>query len=83
MAIAPADVNPLTQASANLSVLADHVKAGAEKIVTKNGKSHVALIDAGHTCDACEALLELRRIEQPRAPRHTAAKSGKFNLAAR
>lgn len=40
------DVVPLTQARANLSELADQVKAGAEKIITKNGESYVALIDA-------------------------------------
>jgi prevent-host-death family protein len=46
MGIAAADVIPLTQARANLSELADQVKAGAEKIITKNGESYVALIDA-------------------------------------
>ena len=46
MTIAAADVVPLTQARANLSELADQVKAGAEKIITKNGESYVALIDA-------------------------------------
>lgn len=46
MAIAAADVVPLSQARANLSDLADQVKAGAEKIITKNGESYVALIDA-------------------------------------
>jgi len=114
MAIAASDVIPLTQARANLSELADQVKAGAEKIITKNGESYVALIDAerldyyhrleqerihlvllhdieqglgdidaGRTHDAREVLLELRRIEQTRAPRRDSAKSGKFNSAAR
>ena len=46
MAITSADVLPLSQARANLSELADQVKAGAEKIITKNGESYVALIDA-------------------------------------
>lgn len=46
MPIAAADVVPLTQARANLSELADQVKAGAEKIITKNGESYVALIDS-------------------------------------
>ena len=46
MTIAAADVIPLTQARANLSDLADQVKAGAEKIITKNGESYVALIDS-------------------------------------
>lgn len=40
------DVVPFTQARANLSELAEQVKAGAEKIITKNGESYVALIDA-------------------------------------
>lgn len=46
MTISTSDVVPLSQARANLSELADQVKAGAEKIVTKNGESYVALIDA-------------------------------------
>ena len=46
MAIATTDVVPLTQARATLSDLADQAKAGAEKIITKNGESYVALIDA-------------------------------------
>jgi prevent-host-death family protein len=47
MAIAAKDVIALSQARARLSELADEVKAGAEKIITKNGESYVALIDAG------------------------------------
>lgn len=46
MAFSASDVIPLTQARASLSELADQVKAGAEKIITKNGESYVALIDA-------------------------------------
>ncbi|WP_367345686.1 type II toxin-antitoxin system Phd/YefM family antitoxin [Stenotrophomonas bentonitica] len=46
MAVSARDVIPLSQARANLSELADQVKAGAEKIVTKNGESYVAIIDA-------------------------------------
>lgn len=46
MAISAADVVPFSQARANLSDLADQVKAGAEKIITKNGESYVALIDS-------------------------------------
>ncbi len=46
MASSTQDVISLPQARANLSELADQVKAGAEEIVTKNGESHVALIDA-------------------------------------
>jgi prevent-host-death family protein len=46
MGFSARDVVPFTQARANLSELADQVKAGAEKIITKNGESYVALIDA-------------------------------------
>ena len=46
MGIAASDVVALSQARATLSELAEQVKAGAEKIITKNGESYVALIDA-------------------------------------
>ena len=46
MSISARDVVPFTQARSNLSELADQVRAGAEKIITKNGESYVALIDA-------------------------------------
>jgi prevent-host-death family protein len=46
MGFSASDVVPFTQARANLSELADQVKAGAEKIITKNGESYVALIDS-------------------------------------
>ena len=46
MAISARDIVPLSQARANLSELAEQVKAGAEKIITRNGESYVALIDA-------------------------------------
>ena len=46
MGISPSDIVPLSQARANFSELAEEVKAGAEKIITKNGESYVALIDA-------------------------------------
>ena len=46
MVFSVSDVVPFTQARSNLSELADQAKAGAEKIITKNGESYVALIDA-------------------------------------
>ena len=46
MAFTSHDIVPLSQARANLSDLADQVKEGAEKIITKNGESYIALIDA-------------------------------------
>ena len=46
MGFASSDVVAFTQAQANFSELADQAKAGAEKIITKNGERHVALIGA-------------------------------------
>ena len=46
MGISTNDIIPLSQARANFSELAEEVKAGAEKIITRNGESYVALIDA-------------------------------------
>jgi prevent-host-death family protein len=46
MGISASDVIPLSHARAHFSELAEEVKAGAEKIVTKNGESFIALIDA-------------------------------------
>ncbi len=46
MAIYAKDVVPFTQARARLSELAEEVKGGAEKVITRNGESYVALIDA-------------------------------------
>lgn len=46
MAISTSDIIPLSHARANFSELAEEVKAGAEKIITKNGESYVAMIDA-------------------------------------
>lgn len=46
MAVRTQDIVSLSQARANLSELADQVNAGAEKILTKNGESYVALVDA-------------------------------------
>jgi antitoxin (DNA-binding transcriptional repressor) of toxin-antitoxin stability system len=40
------DLIPLAQAHITLTELADQVKAGAEKIITKDGENYVALIDA-------------------------------------
>ena len=46
MGISASDVIPLSHARANFSELAEEVKTGAEKIVTKNGESFIALIDS-------------------------------------
>ena len=55
MSFQACDVVPFSQARANLSDLATQVKAGAEKIITKNGESYVALIDA-RQLDYCHQL---------------------------
>ncbi len=47
MGISASDVIPLSQARSNFSELAEEVKGGAEKIITKNGESYIAMIDAG------------------------------------
>jgi len=59
MGIFASDVVPFTLARATLSDLAEQVKAGAEKIITKNGESYVALIDA-------ERLDHYHRLERER-----------------
>ncbi len=46
MGISASDVISLSHARANFSELAEEVKAGSEKIITKNGESYIALIDA-------------------------------------
>lgn len=46
MSMTSNDVVPFSQARSNLSELAEQVKAGAEKIITKNGESYIAMIDA-------------------------------------
>lgn len=46
MGISVGDIIPLSHARANFSELAEQVKAGAEKIITKNGESFIALIDS-------------------------------------
>jgi len=47
MAISSKDIVPLTRARSKLTELCDEVKRGrGEKIITKNGESLVAIIDA-------------------------------------
>ncbi|MDP3655100.1 MAG: type II toxin-antitoxin system Phd/YefM family antitoxin [Rhodoferax sp.] len=62
MAFSASDVIPLLQARANFSELADQVKVGTEKIITKDGESYVAIIDAQrldyyHQLEDAEAFL--------------------------
>lgn len=46
MPIRAKDIVPLNQVRARLTELAKEVTAGNEKIITRNGQSYVALIDA-------------------------------------
>jgi prevent-host-death family protein len=46
VAISSKDIVPLNQVRARFSELADEVREGKEKIITRNGESYVALIDA-------------------------------------
>ena len=46
MGVKSDDIVPLNQVRARFTELAEEVRAGAEKIITRNGESYVALIDA-------------------------------------
>jgi PHD/YefM family antitoxin component YafN of YafNO toxin-antitoxin module len=47
MALRASDIVPISEARARLTDMAEDVVAtGAEKVLTKNGRSYVALIDA-------------------------------------
>src|SRR4051794_23941578 len=64
MALTSRDIVPLSHARTHLSELADEVRAGAAKILTKNGESYVALIPAAqldyyHRLAAARGQVEL------------------------
>lgn len=46
MGINADDIVPLNQVRARLTELAEEVRVGKEKVITRNGESYVALIDA-------------------------------------
>jgi len=46
MALKAKDVVPINQVRAKFSDLAEEVRSGSEKIITRNGESYVALVDA-------------------------------------
>ena len=46
MSIKSDDIVPLNQVRARFTELAEEVRAGAEKVITRNGESYVALVDA-------------------------------------
>lgn len=46
MSISSKDIVPLNRVRVKFTELAEEVRAGNEKIITRNGESHVALIDA-------------------------------------
>jgi len=64
MALTTRDIVSLSHARTHLSKLAEEVRAGAEKVITKNGEGYVALIDADrldyyHRLAARDGQLEL------------------------
>lgn len=69
MSISIRDVVPFTQARAHLSELAEQAKAGAEKIIPKNGESYVALIDADRLDSYHRLERERIHLLQPRGRR--------------
>lgn len=46
MGIRAEDVVPLNRVRAEFTALADEARTGQEKVITRNGESYVALIDA-------------------------------------
>jgi len=46
MGLRTSDIVPISEARARLTELADEVVGGAEKVLTKNGASFVAIVDA-------------------------------------
>lgn len=46
MTLSVNDVIPLSHARAHFSELAEDVRRGAEKLITKNGEAYIAMIDA-------------------------------------
>lgn len=46
MGLRTSDLVPISEARARLTELADEVVGGAEKVLTKNGASFVAIVDA-------------------------------------
>lgn len=46
MPISSKDIVPLSKLRSRLAEVAEEVRDGAEKVITKNGESYVALVDA-------------------------------------
>lgn len=46
MGISSDDIVPMNQVRASFTALAEQVRSGKEKIITRNGESYVALVDA-------------------------------------
>ena len=64
MAFTTKDIVPLSHARSHFSELAEEVHAGSEKVITKNGESYVALVDAArldyyHQLEAERGQLQL------------------------
>ncbi len=46
MVLSSEDIVPLNRVRARLTHLAEEVRAGKEKLITRNGESYIALVDA-------------------------------------
>ena len=46
MSLKAKDVVPINQVRAKFTELAEEVRTGSEKIITRNGESYIALVDA-------------------------------------
>ncbi|MBV2208778.1 MAG: type II toxin-antitoxin system Phd/YefM family antitoxin [Thermomonas sp.] len=66
MPITSADIVPFNKVRSDLTRLADEVRAGHEKIITRNGESYVALVDARKL----DYYHQLERDKQARAALH-------------
>lgn len=73
MGIRSTDIVPINQVRARFSELAESVRSGTEKIITKNGESYVALIDArrlDHYHQVERANVHLQLLDQALAGVH-------------
>lgn len=66
MPIQSTDIVPMNQVRSRFTELADDVRSGSEKIITKNGESYVAIVDArrlDHYHELERAHIHLRLLE--------------------
>lgn len=90
MPVESKDVVPLSQVRARLTSLAEEVREGHEKLITRNGESYVALVDARrldhyHRLERAQIHLLLleeaeRGLDDVAAGRHMSLAEAKANL---